>query len=71
MLAATDDSVPGRHPVCRGCGYPYSGQGLCSWCRSVDVLTSATWFGSAAQAEWQPKGEPLAMRLPVDLRARV
>ena len=25
--------------ICSACGYPYSGPGLCSWCRSVQVLT--------------------------------
>ena len=28
----------GGASICSACGYPYAGPGLCSWCRSVQVL---------------------------------
>ena len=50
MIAAADGLGPDRNPCCDACGYPYSGLGLCSWCRSVRVLTCDEMVGPANPA---------------------
>jgi hypothetical protein len=49
VIAATDGPVPNRNPFCHACGYPYSGLGLCGWCRSVDVLRTHRVIGRSGQ----------------------
>jgi hypothetical protein len=50
VIAATDGPVRDRNPICHACGYPYSGPGLCGWCRSVHMLTYDEMVRPATQA---------------------